>query len=53
MMTAFEVGKQAARQGENIECCPFEKEDPRCQQWVDGYKSWRCKETFDLFEAMG
>ena len=51
MMTAFDIGKEAARQGENVESCPFEKDDSRCQ-WIDGYRAWRCKETLDLFETI-
>ena len=49
-MGAFNQGKNAARKGLPVESNQFDKGDPRYHQWNEGFRSWRCKETFDIFE---
>ena len=51
-MKAFDMGKNAASNGRDVESCPFEKDDDRYQQWADGHREWRCKDTLDLFETV-
>lgn len=47
---AFNLGKNAARNGQPVEKNPFDKGDPRSHQWIEGFRAWRCKDTLDLFE---
>ena len=50
-VNAFRQGKDAARKGLSVESNQFDKGDPRHGQWIEGFRSWRCKETFDLFDV--